>query len=84
MKTMINKQRIKDEIDKVKEEDLLIIYRIIQALVRTPSPTLSGKREKSMQKANWFKFINTMYGCMSDDPIERGQQGECEIRDMIE
>ncbi|HPQ39541.1 MAG TPA: hypothetical protein PLV45_04135 [bacterium] len=81
---MINKQQIKDEIDNVKDEDLLIVYRIVQALAKTPSMESSPKRVKSKRRANWYKFLDNMFGCMSDDPIVRGTQGEIETRDAIE
>ncbi len=81
---MITRQKIKDEIDKIKDDDLLIIYRILQTLVKTPSLTPLGKQDESNQETSWIKFIDKMYGCLSDDPIKRGKQDEFEIRDTLE
>ena len=78
---MINKQQIKDEIEKVKDEDLFVIYRIIQALAKTPSFEFPRQSEK---ETDWVKFVNNMYGCLSDDPIQRGKQGDFETREIIE
>ena len=79
---MINKQQIKDEIEKVRDEDLDVIYRIIQALAKTPSTEISRQPEEP--DANWIQFVDKMYGCLSDDPIQRGNPGEFEIREIIE
>lgn len=32
---------------------------------------------------NWEEFIQETYGCLKDDPIERGSQGEFELREAI-
>jgi len=32
---------------------------------------------------NWHDFIKETYGCLADAPIERGPQGEYEIREII-
>lgn len=36
------------------------------------------------QRAEWLAFIEETAGSLADDPIERGPQGEHEIRDEIE
>jgi hypothetical protein len=84
MKNIITKQNIKDEIDKIKDDDLLTIYRIVQALVKTPSLPPLGKQNESNQKTSWIAFVDNMYGCVSDDPIKRGKQNEFEIRETLE
>jgi len=35
------------------------------------------------QRAEWLAFIEETAGSLADDPIERGPQGEHEIRDEI-
>lgn len=35
-------------------------------------------------RQSWEDFIHATYGILADDPIERGDQGEYEIRDEIE
>ncbi len=81
---MVNKQQIKDEIEKVREEDLMVIYRIIQALAKTSSIELSMQSETASKNVNWIQFIDQMYGCLSDDPIQRGDQSKFEIREIME
>lgn len=36
----------------------------------------------SREKNEWLSFIESTYGCLSDDPIERGHQGDYEIREF--
>ena len=50
---MINKQQIKDEIDKVNDDDLTVIHRIIQALAKSPSIEFSRRPE---QEPDWIKL----------------------------
>ena len=35
-------------------------------------------------KIDWKQFVKETYGCLADDPIERGAQGVCEIREEFE
>lgn len=44
-------------------------------------PLLAPQPE--MSRAEWLKFIDETSGSLADDPIERGDQGEHEIRDEI-
>lgn len=32
---------------------------------------------------SWSDFIAATYGCLADAPIERGEQGDFEIRDLL-
>ncbi len=34
-------------------------------------------------RQEWAAFIDSTYGSLADDPIERGDQGEPEVRDAI-
>ena len=72
---MVTKELIKTEIDKVQDEYLEALYRIVLALRITLSP--------SEPIPSWPVFIQKTYGCFADDPIERGNQGVSEIRDAI-
>lgn len=81
---MIDKQQIKDEIENIKEEDLTIIYRIIKALAKTTPDDLPPNHDEKALNESCIQFLDKMYGCLSDDPIKRGEQGEFEIREIIE
>jgi len=37
-----------------------------------------------IDKNDWIEFVNSTYGCLSDDPIERGEQGKFENREVID
>ena len=86
---MITREVIKSEIDKVQDGYLEILYRIIQALMQ-PLETVMVTSHSTMNAQNdaqsvaWHHFIEQTFGCLADDPIERGEQGEYEIREAIE
>ncbi|MCI0512009.1 hypothetical protein L0128_02190 [candidate division KSB1 bacterium] len=86
---MITKQLLKTEIDKVPTEYLDILYKIIK-IFEIPSitefiePVVSKNTIKNDCKLNWHEFIKETYGCLADDPIERGTQSKYEIREIIE
>ncbi len=75
---MITKQLIKKEIDLIPDHYTEVLYKIIKAL--QTSSTQSDIEEKK-SKAGWKQFIKETYGCLADDPIERGEQGIYEIRE---
>ncbi len=68
---MITKELLKSEIDKVRDENLGVLYRIILSLEGSASPDDSE---------SWSQFVAATYGSFADDPIERGEQGRFEIR----
>ena len=78
---MITRELVKAEIDKVQESYLEVLYRIIKALVNPrdvttiPAPKITS---------DWEQFIEETNGCLANDPIERGEQGEYELREAIE
>ena len=77
---MITKELVKAEIDKVQNEYLELLYKIIKAF--EPSEKTNDKEiTESNVELNWQDFINETYGCLADSPIERGEQGEYEIRE---
>ncbi|KHE92699.1 MAG: hypothetical protein K8F52_08660 [Candidatus Scalindua rubra] len=76
---MINKEQIKAEIDNIKDEHLVILYRIIKAL----EVPVEGHVKQFSEQSEWHEFIQETYGCLSDAPIERGDQGVYEVREEI-
>lgn len=76
---MITKESLKAEINNIKDENLVILYRIIKALeapiAETESWVADEKFTQSEKRIGWEKFINETYGSMSDAPIERGNSG---------
>jgi len=73
---MINKEQIKAEIDNMKDEHLVILYKIIKAL-EVPA---EEQVKQFSKKSEWHVFIQETYGCLSDAPIELGDQGVYEVR----
>jgi hypothetical protein len=76
---MITKELIKKEIDSIENEYLEVLYKIIRAIqipsFKEQTDTPQDDREE------WRAFIRETYGCLADDPIERGEQGGYEIRE---
>jgi hypothetical protein len=79
---MVTKDLIKAEIDKVNEEYLDALYKIITALAVEESDELTGPTGAlgNDKESDWHYFIQQTYGCLADDPIVRGDQGKYEIR----
>lgn len=68
---MITKEQLKIEIEKVPNEYIHSLYKIIHAL---------EKRESKVADNDWLDFIYQTYGCMQENPISRGEQGAFDIR----
>lgn len=85
---MITKERIKAEIDNIKDEHLTVLYRIIKALeapIEEPVKTIRvSKSKQADNKSEWHNFIQETYGCLADSPIKRGNQERYEVREEIE
>ena len=72
----ITKEQIKSEVDKVREEYLDVLYRIILAL-EEPTKTLGGV-------TRWSQFISEMYGSTADAPLQLWPAGASEGRLALE
>ncbi len=72
-KILVTRNLIKEEIDKVQDSHLEILYRIVKAL-ETPSDSENFSIPKETKTFNWKEFIESTYGCMADDPIYRDGQ----------
>jgi len=84
---MITKEKIKAEIDNLEDDHLEILYRIIKALETPPGEvteqTEAINKQSPKRQAKWHRFIQETYGCLSENPIERGDQGAYEAREAI-
>ena len=79
---MITKALLKAEIDKVPEQNLGVLYKIVKALEDPRDEPSSGVHEEDA--ASWKAWIAESYGSMGDAPIERGEQGSYEVREPLE
>lgn len=84
---MITKELIKAEIDKVQDKYLDVLYKVIKAFV-APIDEVTGPKAttiftKKVEDIEWRNFIEETYGCLADAPIERGEQGQYEVREAI-
>jgi hypothetical protein len=80
----ITKERLKSEIDKVSEEYLSVLYRIILAL-EEPGKGQSGRAKRAQaDQASWSRFVAEMYGSTADAPLDRAAQGQPDSRLKLE
>jgi hypothetical protein len=80
--SVITKELLKAEIDKVPEENLGVLYRIVKALEEPREESDLGAR--AGDSTAWKAWIAETYGSTADAPIERGEQGSYEIREPFE
>lgn len=69
---MTIRDQVKAELDKVDEEYLEVVRRMIESLER------SSGREHVPE--SWREFLRATYGSLANAPIQRGEQGEFEPR----
>jgi hypothetical protein len=72
---MVTRDLIKNEIDKVEDEYLPALYRIVRAL--EPSAVAADT-------SDWRAFLAETYGSTAQTPLERGEQGTFEVRESME
>lgn len=77
---VITKEQLKAEIDKVPEENLGVLYKIVKAL----EEPRQEDRPRPADAAEWKSWIAEAYGSTADAPIERGEQGSYEVREPFE
>ena len=62
------KEEIKAEIDSIPDEYVPILYQVVKAFEIPPRRLKDGKARLEA----WHHFIEETYGCLANDPIERG------------
>jgi hypothetical protein len=70
---VITKELLKAEIDKVPEENLGVLYKIVKALENPGEET--SARYQAEDAASWKAWVAETYGSTADAPIERGEPG---------
>lgn len=80
---MITREQLRAELDGVEDKDLDILHRIITALASSPCSS-KPVAESLHELPEWHRFIENTYGCLADDPLERGDQGRFEMREAVE
>ena len=77
----VTKELIKSEIDKVRDENLAVLYRVVCSL---EEPVALPGSLSFRDEAEWHRFLDEIYGSTAETPIERGEQGEYETRLPLE
>ncbi|MFH1117624.1 MAG: hypothetical protein V1792_27205 [Pseudomonadota bacterium] len=80
---MITREQLRSELDEVEDKDLEVLHRIITALASSPCSS-KPVTEAFHETPEWHRFIEYTYGCLANDPIERGDQGRFEMREAVE
>ena len=85
----ITRDVLKAEIDNVQEEYFRALYKIIKVF-ESPSTAIPAGSDvdltltkQPLSHADWVTFIKKTYGCLADDPIDRGDQGTYEVREGL-
>ena len=86
---MISRKLLKTEIDKVKSEHLELLHGIIKLLENgtrkeITSDLAEAQGAETGLPLDWHEFVAKTYGCLSDAPISRGDQGHYESREAME
>ncbi len=86
---MISKEVLKAAIDRVPDEYLEILYRILKAFdipvtKKTLNDSSTAQQAQATVDLDWQQFIKETYGSLSDAPIQRGDQGKFELREAME
>ncbi|HPG41423.1 MAG TPA: DUF758 domain-containing protein [bacterium] len=82
---MVTKEMIKSKIDRVQNEYLELLYKIIKAFtVSEPKASRLVKNRIKEGSTDWQIFIDTTYGSLAENPIERAEQGSYEERGNIQ
>ena len=85
---MITKELIKAEIENVNDSYLEVLYKIIK-IFKAPidfnfSAANNGNNVVRKDEAlDWKAFIAQTYGCLAENQIERGVQGNYEVREAL-
>ena len=80
---MITRNLIKEEIDRVQDKHLEVLYRIVKVLEIPSDPDEMSLNKASSSNAEWEAFVEATYGSLADSPIERGEQGLYDVREAI-
>ena len=82
---MITREQLKEEINNVQDEYIIPLYKIIKIFEYPEDAnefdSVSDKGEQA--KEDWYRFVDRFAGCLADTPIERGNQGEFELREEL-
>lgn len=80
---MVDREQLKLEIDRVQDEYLEALQRIIEAF-KLPSET-NGRSARTLpaQEEDWQKFVAETAGAWQGEPLVRGEQGNYEQREKL-
>lgn len=86
---MITKELIKAEIEKVNDNYLDMLYKIIKIFEAPVDLNFSAAKNGSSavskdETFDWKAFVAQTYGSLAENPIERGSQGHYEVRETIQ
>ncbi len=81
---MITKRLIQEEIEKVRDEHLPVLYRIVRAFEDVAAEPPANEMPLPLGNGNrWRDFVAETFGCMADAPLERSEEGEIEVREDL-
>ncbi len=75
MAIWVLRELLKNEIEKVRDDYLDLLYQIIRVFERPASATTSVALQSeqlrvSEERAEWRRFVQRTFGAFADDPIK--------------
>lgn len=85
----VTRELLKEEIEKVRDDYLDMLYQIIRVFEWPVSKTIPATPQSAeflalKERSEWYSFVQRTYGAFADDSIERGSEGRFEVREDIE
>ncbi|MCB1158403.1 MAG: hypothetical protein H7A25_22010 [Leptospiraceae bacterium] len=74
---MLLREKIKEEIDKIQEEHLDLLFEVILAFEKV-------KTINTVKSSSWDSWVEEMFGCFQQEPLQRYSQGQYEIREALQ
>lgn len=78
---VITKDILKQEIDRIQDEYVIILYDVIKAFER---PIKSSPSTRPTSRDQWEVFLEKFAGCFAETPLCRGDQGTYEVREPLQ
>jgi|GEM_PF-907273 len=80
---MTTKELLKSKIENIREDYLSVLLRVMNSLESRSGRFKRPSRKDHLLKNEWLDFIEQTYGCLSVNPLQRGEQGNYEIREPM-
>ena len=77
----ITRELLKQEIDHIQDQYIDALYMVIKAFEYLPIRNVPPYSPPT--DAEWHRFLDKFAGSCSDAPLQRGEQGDYEVREPL-